>query len=250
MAKKTCFVIMPIGDQVLSDGKVSAAELRLQYDDLIKEAIIRADPEIEVTRADDVALPGSVTTDIIARLMHSEFVVADITYPNPNVFYELGLRHACHVGTVIIRERTGPKVPFDVAQLRYIEYENTATGLKKLAEELRQYFDHFRRNPYSADSHFQEYARLTQYRFPDYSPGDEDPTTEVILAALQSPDVMELMLRSARGEEIRQEETFKALLSDPGITQKIVSALVKTGQVSLGTGKDTSARTSRRRKKN
>jgi hypothetical protein len=125
MTSKTCFVIMPIGDQEFGGVKVTMAELKQRYDDLIKEAIQRADPSLEIVRADEVSFPGSISIDVITRIMHSDIVVTDVTYPNANVFYELGLRHACRVGTVIIRDKNGPSIPFDIIHLRHIDYENT-----------------------------------------------------------------------------------------------------------------------------
>ena len=139
MAGKTCFVVMPIDDQEYGNTKITSTDLRKRYDDLIKEAILRAIPILEVTRADDVSMPGAITTDIITRIMHSDYVVADVTYPNPNVFYELGLRHACRPGTIIIRDKIGPKTPFDIANLRHLEYENTPSGLKELSVKIGQY---------------------------------------------------------------------------------------------------------------
>lgn len=58
MAGETCFIIMAIGDQNYENVKVTAKDLRNKYDDLIKEAIKKARPGLEVTRADDIALPG------------------------------------------------------------------------------------------------------------------------------------------------------------------------------------------------
>jgi len=136
---------MPIGDQEFNGMKATADELKQRYNDLIKEAIQKADPLLEVVRADEVSEPGSITTDIITRIMQSHLVVAAATYPNPNVFYELGLRHACRVGTVIIRDKNGPKPPFDIVTLRHIEYENTPTGLKALSEKLRVLFPIWRK---------------------------------------------------------------------------------------------------------
>ena len=95
---------MAIGEQSHDGTTVSAKELRSHYDDLIKEALLKARPNLEITRADDVAAPGAITSDILTRIMHSDLVVADVTYPNPNVYYELGLRHASKNGTVIIRD--------------------------------------------------------------------------------------------------------------------------------------------------
>src|SRR5207245_1404957 len=93
--KESCFVVMAIGDQSYSGETVTAASLKDAYANVIKEALVQARPGLEVVRSDDVAVPGTITTDILTRLMHSTFVVVDITYPNPNVFYEVGIRHAC-----------------------------------------------------------------------------------------------------------------------------------------------------------
>jgi len=143
MARQSCFVIMAIGDQDYGQSKVSASELKQKYDDLIKEAILRVRPYYDVKRADEITIAGAITTDIVTRIMHSDIVIADVTYPNPNVFYELGLRHACRPGTIIIKDKDGPRVPFDIAHLRYIEYSNTPSGLKELSSTLEKFFSHY-----------------------------------------------------------------------------------------------------------
>ncbi len=78
---------MPIGDQEVEGRTVTATELKSKYDDLIKETLRRADPSLEIVRSDEIALPGTITSDILTRIMHSDYVLADVTYPNPNVFY-------------------------------------------------------------------------------------------------------------------------------------------------------------------
>ncbi len=233
MASATCFVIMPIGDQEFVGGKISASELKRRYDDLIKEALLSASPNLEIVRADEVALPGTITSDILTRLMHSDYVVADVTYPNPNVFYELGLRHACRTGTLLIRDRAGPRTPFDIAHLRHIEYENTPSGLKALAEQMRTYFDHARRNPNHPDNQLQELAKLTNYAFPSYSAPekDGDAQLEVMMAVMQSPDVMEMLLRQQRGEKVDQAQILQAIAAHPKIAEPMFKALLKSGEI-------------------
>ena len=233
---KTCFVVMPIGDQSYGDISLSASELRKRYDDLIKEALLQANPSLEIMRADDVAAPGAITTDILTRLMHADIVVADITYPNPNVFYELGLRHACRTGTIIIRDPAGPRVPFDIAHLRHIEYENTPSGLKALAANFKTYLDHFERNPSTLDSQFQEIARLTNFQFPDYTNPEDEMSPEVLamLAMMQSPEMLDLFARAGRGEEIDQRKMFEIMAKNPHIAGVVLQELVKTGQLSFG----------------
>jgi hypothetical protein len=155
-APKRCFVIMPIGDQNLPSGLITATELRERYTDLIREAISRVRPDAQVVRADDVAAPGAITADIFSRLMEADYVVADITYPNPNVFYELGIRHACRSGTILIKEASEHPAPFDIYELRRIEYQNTPTGLKRLSDALLKQFDWIDENPDRPDNRFLE----------------------------------------------------------------------------------------------
>ena len=161
-------------------------------------------------------------------------MVADVTYPNPNVFYELGLRHACRTGTVIIKDREGPRVPFDIAHLRYVEYENTTAGLKQLATQLETYFDHFDQNPDRPDNHFQELAKLTSYEFPVYKKGEEvSPEMSMMLAVMNSPDLIEMLARQQAGEEIDQSELFRLIMSNPTVAQPIFEAMIKSGTISL-----------------
>lgn len=225
---------MAIGEQTHDAKTVSAIELKSKYDDLIKEAILKARPMLEVVRADDISMPGTVTTDIITRIMHSDYVVADVTYPNPNVFYELGLRHACKAGTIIIRDKAGPRVPFDIAHLRYIEYENSTSGLKALASQLSSYFDHFDRDSMRPDNHFLELAKLTSYEYPNYQK-NEEPALEmqVIMGLMESPDLMSLILRQQSGEEVDQAELMGLLMSNPKVVQPFLQAMVQSGDISL-----------------
>lgn len=49
--------------------------------------------EYKVIRADNIGKPGMITNQIIDYIMNAAFVVCDLSYHNPNVFYELALRH-------------------------------------------------------------------------------------------------------------------------------------------------------------
>lgn len=248
---RTCFVIMPIGTQIHDGIEVTSSDLRNRYDDLIKEALLKARPYLEVTRADDVAAPGAITSDILTRIMHSDIVVADITYPNPNVFYELGLRHASRNGTIIIRDSAGHRAPFDISNLRHIEYTNTPTGLRELGQRFRDAIDHFDRIPNAIDSSFQELAKLTGFEFPSYSrPADEsEPMIEVMLAMMQSPELMDLMVRSGKGEEIDQREMFSLMSKNPVAASQMMQALVRAGHIDLSPAPSLSAPKSANKKR-
>ena len=234
MSQETCFVIMAIGDQSFEGVSITAEELQKRYNDLIKEALLKARPNLEVVRADEVALPGTITTDIIKRIMDSTFVIADITYPNTNVFYELGLRHACKPGTFIIRDKTAPSAPFDVSHLRRIEYENSPSGLKKLSEKFAYWFMHFDKNPNRPDNQFLELAELLHYKFQDYSvKGTDSPEVQAFMAIFESPEMMELLARQQHGEPVNQAELMKAMASNPKFTKNFLSSMAQSGELSF-----------------
>jgi len=220
---------MAIGDQKNGDTTISSADLKKKYDDLIKEAIKKARPDIEVTRADEVAIPGTMSTDIITRIMHSTYVVVDVSYPNPNVFYEMGLRHACKPGTVIIKEKNAPTVPFDISHLRYIEYESTPSGLKTLADSISKYFDVFDKNPDYPDNHLLEIAKLTKYKFPNYNEDKIEPETKIVMEILKSPEIIKLLTNAQNGEDITPEAMISALMSNPSAAQSLIDSAIKAG---------------------
>ena len=165
---KTCFVVMPIGTQRFGSLEISAHDLLERYTDLVPEAISRARPSLTIVRADDIAGPGAITSDVFTHLMHAKYVVGDVTFPNPNVFYELEID--THVGAEQFdKERRSEQVPFDFLDLRHIEYDNTPKGLKVLEEKLREHFDWLDLNPGKADNRFLELALTSGYEFPTSS---------------------------------------------------------------------------------
>ena len=79
------FVAMPFG---VKEG----IDFNRVYDDYIKPALESA--EFEVFRADEEMRAGNIRTDMFQELMLADLVVADLSIDNPNVWYELGVRHA------------------------------------------------------------------------------------------------------------------------------------------------------------
>lgn len=235
MKSRTCFVIMPIGDQEFGEISVSQRELREKYDNLITEALLRADSMLDIKRSDDIAKPGCITNDIIARIMYSDVVIADVTYPNPNVYYELGLRHACKPGTIIIRDDSGPKTPFDIAHLRHIPYSDTSTGLKKLAEDLRKQLEFIYSHPSEPDNLLLDQAKLTSYRFMQYGRQEDSDQSKIELleAMFHSPELMEIALKKSQGQAIDQAEVMGALLANPDSASRLFQILAKSGAISL-----------------
>src|SRR3989442_91101 len=76
----------------------------------------------QIIRADQIPRPGWITSQIIEHIVDDDLVIADLTDQNPNVFYELALRHGTRKPVVLLICR-GQRIPFDVSQNRVIEYD-------------------------------------------------------------------------------------------------------------------------------
>lgn len=116
--QKKCFIISPIGHRH-SDTRRRADDIR---DFVIKPAVNPLG--YQVYRADDIAEPGIIIQQIINEIAEADLVIADLTDLNPNVFYELAVRHYTRRPLVTIADRnTG--IPFDVNQVRTIFVDHT-----------------------------------------------------------------------------------------------------------------------------
>ena len=114
---KTCFFISPIGDAESNERK--ASDKLLKY--IIEPALEGRGYETPV-RADHITQSGVITTQVFTHLWEDDLVIADLTGSNPNVFYELAVRHMRRKPFVhMIKE--GSAIPFDVAPNRTIYFD-------------------------------------------------------------------------------------------------------------------------------
>ena len=114
----TCFYVTPIGEQ--------GSEVR-KHSDLVMGSIIEpalSEFQLKLVRADGIDKPGVITNQIYEYLTRSRLVIADLSYHNPNVFYELAVRHS--TGKPIVELiRSIDKIPFDVSQNRVLVMDLT-----------------------------------------------------------------------------------------------------------------------------
>jgi len=97
-----CFVAMPFGTK--------------KHPEIIEPAVLAAN--MAPLRADEERLGGIIHKPMFERLVLSDFVLADLTTANANVFYELGVRHAVRPFTTVVISAAGHRLPFDVAPTR------------------------------------------------------------------------------------------------------------------------------------
>jgi hypothetical protein len=116
MMTKSCFVIGPIGP--------AESDIRVEADDFINYIVGPCVEELgfdKPIRADHLAEPGWITSQIIELLQSADLVIADLTRNNANVYYELSCRHAIGKPAIHMAAK-GTALSFDVADQRTIPY--------------------------------------------------------------------------------------------------------------------------------
>lgn len=113
---KTCFAATPIGE--------AGTDIRERSDTVLDYVIIPALGPMgyTITRADKITEAGSITSQVITHLVTSDLAILDLSGHNPNVFYELGIRHAANKPYVQIDDGNA-RIPFDVTVFRTIVFD-------------------------------------------------------------------------------------------------------------------------------
>lgn len=150
MPIRVCFMVMPFGakDTGAEPGKGPAQiDFNALWDKALRPAI--EDLGFLPVRADRDA--GSLIVQaMIERLAISDLVVADVTIPNANVYYEVGVRHAAQERGCVLIAAEWSKPLFDVEQMRRLTYpmpevvvtDQGATAIReKLGEGIRKVMD-------------------------------------------------------------------------------------------------------------
>jgi tetratricopeptide (TPR) repeat protein len=120
--KPICFVVMPFG---LKDVGTSlpGAPAQVDFNALWTKAICPAIEKLgyEPVRADQDS--GSlIIHEMLERLFFADLVVADMSIPNGNVYYEVGIRHAAKPDKCVLIAAQWALPLFDTNQMRRVTY--------------------------------------------------------------------------------------------------------------------------------
>jgi hypothetical protein len=120
--KPICFMIMPYGKKA-TQAEAGQGVATLDFNALWDRAYAPVIKELgyDPVRADqDVGT--LIITQMIERLYFADLVLAEMTIPNGNVYYEVGVRHAAREKGCVLLAADWSKQLFDVAQMRTIRY--------------------------------------------------------------------------------------------------------------------------------
>lgn len=198
MPPRECFVIMPIRSGEEYDT------FRNRYEKIIQKAVhsVKVDrkPAFQCIRADDVRKPGVITEDVLQRLHRADVVIADLTDLNPNVFYELGVRHALRSGTILVasREMSG-RLPFDISMLRVIFYDDRIGRERPAIKAIREVLLNLLRDDSHIDSPVLTAIPELMDARPRRIPGDPRAVVVALPAGQQRSAIRSIVRETAAG---------------------------------------------------
>jgi hypothetical protein len=223
--ERECFFIAPIGEE--------GSQVRKRSDPVHKHIVSPAANEVglKAVRADELAAPGRITNQIIDHLLHARSAVADLTGRNPNVFYELGVRHMADLPVALIVAHDEPALPFDLAQMRVIRYDHTNLDSAELCR--RTLVEHLRAGMNGpVDSPISDFDRPPGgHRFEQWFSEMIDDLRETVVARLaEDPRLTEVTGEadpSAGSENQRRVEAALDDAFDEAVEDLRESALVE-----------------------
>jgi hypothetical protein len=197
---KLCFVVSPIGSPDSPERKRANGVLR-EVIAPVAEAF-----GYQVERADHDKAPGMVTEAIVRKTIEAPLVIADLHAHNPNVMYEVAIRHA--TGRPIIQMiQEGETLPFDIGGLNTVFYDPSVDGLAAWRANLRASLEAVQagrvgENPVSRASLFQALQKRH---------GSEG---EALAALMESVEQLRLDVW-ASGERTRRQNASSRVLVPP-----------------------------------
>ncbi|MGE0626815.1 MAG: hypothetical protein AB7O43_03260 [Hyphomicrobiaceae bacterium] len=86
-------------------------------------------------RSDEIEHNEKITDMVVSGISRSDFIIADMTYERPNVYYELGYAHGLGKKVIMIA-REGTTLHFDIKDYNAIFYRNLTALRQKLSQRI------------------------------------------------------------------------------------------------------------------
>jgi hypothetical protein len=131
------FVIMPFSEPWSDDV----------FTKMFKPGI--KDAQFSVSRGDLIVRVGDLSTNVWKKITQAGLIVAEVSVPNPNVYYEIGLADALGKPIFVFKQRS-VSLPADFGGEHYYEYDlkDLGAGRKMLADELKKWAAHEDHRPF------------------------------------------------------------------------------------------------------
>ncbi|ONF91138.1 hypothetical protein [Leptospira santarosai] len=117
---KNVFVLMPFSDEYVDVYEFGIKDVAKEFN-------------LTVTRLDEQIFDSDMLEQIYQQIEKADFIIADMSGRNANVFYEVGYADAKKKLIILLTENISD-IPFDLSHRPHVVYEKS---LKKLKTDLR-----------------------------------------------------------------------------------------------------------------
>ena len=218
-SEKVCFIISPIG-QVETEINRKANGL---YNAVIKPVL--NDLGYECVRADEIDASGSINNQIINKIIDSKLVIVNLSGLNPNVMYELALRHAIGKPVIMLKEGSFSDMPFDIIDQRTILYNDDLNSVVSTQNELRKKIEGIKSNS-EIDNPFLTAQKLKKAMKDVDSQGKENYPDAIVMNEILK-EIRTLRNYSIHEKSYSSTKSFQYLNSIIDDTQNTLSLLIE-----------------------
>lgn len=218
-SEKVCFIISPIG-QVETETNRKANGL---YNAVIKPVL--NDLDYECVRADEIDASGSINNQIISKIIDSKLVIVNLSGLNPNVMYELALRHAIGKPVIMLKEGSFSDMPFDIIDQRTILYNDDLNSVVSTQNELRKKIEGIKSNS-EIDNPFLTAQKLKKAMKDVDSQGKENYPDAIVMNEILK-EIRTLRNYSIHEKSYSNTKSFQYLNSIIDDTQNTLSLLIE-----------------------
>ena len=233
--ERHCFVVMPFGHT-----PVEVRRFKGWYNAVIEPAILAASYEPKLAATEEQ--PSAINDDIRAHLAFDPMVVVDLggftpeSEPNPNVMYELGIRHALGLPLVMMAWRD-QRLPFDVGNQRVIKEDRDFLDLETNKQKLVNFIKAAERGQYYKP--MDAVARAATLDLAPSTLGEDSLLVALVqeVKDLRQAVVATQLLRSQPPEILEQalewdSEKWKAFIIEQGNVWRSIAAAETEGRSS------------------
>lgn len=159
MSSKEIFVIMPFS----TTSTCTKDEWDDIYANVFKPAFKKCNYSCERAKS----TTGSLIKSIIKKLRNARIVLADITDQNPNVFYELGVRHSLSKRTIIVSQKSA-HIPSDLKGYWTIIYGPKPGEVIQFKKDIKRIISQIEKSPEESDNPVSDYLDSEQISILNY----------------------------------------------------------------------------------
>lgn len=213
---KLCYVIMPFS----KTKTCTEDEWTDIFESIINPAVEGAGLGYRCLRSE--ATTGNIIKKVVNSLYQANVVIADLTDQNPNVFYELGVRHTLKKRTIMIAQRR-KDIPSDLHGYASHPYKWKTTQQKgELTKKLRRLLQHIEEDTDRSDNPVADFLHERSIRILQFQ---QDENSRKLRALIEEFNLIATLLRRT-GEDLDEGEQASLRQAYPGLDHLIATQYV------------------------